>query len=113
MPLLGIGYLITLKGPDREYNKTAYTVFQIGRSLLLSTQVSFVSIIKGKQVILQGLMISITYCFLNDEAQTVLKTHWRRARMVRMVGREGRERRSSMRASLRVSYCEQTQCTSA
>ena len=111
MPLLGFGYLITIVGPHREYNKTAYTVFQIGRSLLLSTQVSYASMKRDTTVFCQGLMISIAYCFLNDEVQTVLRTHWRRARMVRMVGRERRPRTESMRTSLRVSYCEHTQNT--
>ena len=55
MPLLGFGYLITLVGPHREYNKTAYTVFQIGRSVLLSTQVSFVSMIKDVKDYFTGL----------------------------------------------------------
>ena len=56
------------------------------------------------------MVISITYCFCNDEVQTVLRTHWRRKMMVRMVGREGRRRRPTLKTSNRVSYCETTQC---
>ena len=61
-------------------------------------------------LLLQGLLISITYCFLNDEVQRVLRTHWRRAMMVRRVGREGRQRRHTLTTSLRISYCETSQC---
>ena len=39
MPLLGLGYLVTLVPPSRENNEALFTAFQIGRSLLLSTQV--------------------------------------------------------------------------
>ena len=39
MPLLGLGYLVTLIPPHRENNQMAFTAFQIGRSALLSTQV--------------------------------------------------------------------------
>ena len=40
MPLLGMGYLVTLVPPDRQASRAAYQVFSIGRSLLLSTQVT-------------------------------------------------------------------------
>jgi hypothetical protein len=39
LPLLGLGYLVTLVPPSRENNEALFTAFQIGRSLLLSTQV--------------------------------------------------------------------------
>ena len=38
LPMLGFGYIITLVPPDRD-SITYYTVFQIGRSVLLSCQV--------------------------------------------------------------------------
>ena len=40
MPMLGCGYLITLIGPDQD-TVWAYTVFQVLRSLVLSTQVIY------------------------------------------------------------------------
>ena len=40
MPLLGMGYLVTLVPPDKEESMAAYQVFSLARSLLLSTQVS-------------------------------------------------------------------------
>ena len=49
----------------------------------------------------QGLVISIIFGFANEEVQNVLRTHWRRRMMVRMVKREGRERTVSMRVSIR------------
>ena len=39
MPMLGFGYLITMVGPDKTTTPWAYTVFQIVRSVVLSTQV--------------------------------------------------------------------------
>lgn len=71
MPVLGCAYLITLMGPSRDRSPRAYMVFQICRSLILSTQ---------------GLVISLPYCFLNSEVQTRLKKRWERWRMVRSVG---------------------------
>ena len=37
-------------------------------------------------------MISIIFGFANEEVQNVLRTHWKRKMMVRMVKREGRQR---------------------
>merc|ERR1719320_2403038 len=91
-PLLGLGYLLTLIPPHKE--NSFYNVFQIGRSVLLSSQ---------------GLLISFTYCFLNDEVQAVLMRHWRRQQLVRRVGREGRQRRATLTTSLQISYCDPSQ----
>ena len=111
MPLLGMGYLVTLIPPDKEESMAAYQVFSLARSLLLSTQVSSHHTgIWGGFILCQGLMISITYCFVNDEVQTVVMTHWRRRMLVRRVGRE---RKSVARpVELQDSCYEQTLCTS-
>ena len=45
----------------------------------------------------QGLVISIIFCLANEEVQNVLRTHWKRRMMVRMVKKEGRMRSISMR----------------
>jgi hypothetical protein len=37
---------------------------------------------------MQGVMISLSYCYLNSEVQGVVRSHWRRWMMVRRVGRE-------------------------
>ena len=39
MPILGIGYLITMVGPDPS-NPWAHNIFQVIRCVLLSTQVT-------------------------------------------------------------------------
>eukprot|EP00090_Calanus_glacialis_P008808 TRINITY_DN17144_c0_g1_i1.p1 TRINITY_DN17144_c0_g1~~TRINITY_DN17144_c0_g1_i1.p1 ORF type:complete len:483 (-),score=95.59 TRINITY_DN17144_c0_g1_i1:231-1679(-) len=73
IPILGCPYLLTLVGPSREESPHAYIVFQIVRAVVLSTQ---------------GLVISLLYCFLNGEIQCVIRSHWCRWKMVRMVGRD-------------------------
>merc|ERR1719154_280024 len=80
IPLLGFPYLLTLVGPDRDESPQVYTVFQITRAIILSTQ---------------GLVISMLYCFLNGEIQLVVKTHWYRWKMVRTVGRDRRYTQTS------------------
>ena len=50
---------------------------------------------------MQGLVISIIYGFANEEVQNVLRTHWKRRMLVRMVKREGRERTVSLKVSVR------------
>merc|ERR1719356_1124647 len=70
VPLLGCPYLLTLVGPNREDSPQAYTVFQIARASVLSTQ---------------GLVISLLYCFLNSELQAGLSRHWRRWKFNRML----------------------------
>ena len=49
-PLLGLGYLVTLVGPEPSH--PAATAFSLLRSILLSCQ---------------GLLITSAYCFLNTE----------------------------------------------
>ena len=39
IPLLGAPYLLTLMGPSRSESPGAYTVFQITRAIVLSSQV--------------------------------------------------------------------------
>ena len=50
---------------------------------------------------LQGLVISIIFGLANEEVQNVVRSHWRRRMMVRMVKMEGegRQRLASMRLS--------------
>ena len=50
---------------------------------------------------IQGLVISIIYGFANEDVQNVLRTHWKRRMLVRMVKREGRERTVSLKVSVR------------
>ena len=71
MPILGIGYLITIEGPTNI--AWAKDIFQIVRCVLLSTQ---------------GLVISLPYCYLNSEVQEALMVRWRRWRLVRRVEAE-------------------------
>ena len=44
MPMLGCGYLITMVGPDHTATPWGYTAFQIGRSVVLSTQVTLLAV---------------------------------------------------------------------
>lgn len=76
-PLLGISYLLTLWTPNIFQN-----IFIAIRDFILS---------------FQGLVISIIFCLANEEVQNVLRTHWKRRMMVRMVKKEGRMRSISMR----------------
>ena len=43
-------------------------------------------------VTLQGLVISIIFGLANEEVQNVVRSHWRRRMMVRMVKMEGEGR---------------------
>lgn len=67
-PLLGISYIITLFGPT---GGVALLMFKIVRALLLS---------------LQGFVITLPYCFLNNEVRGILKQHWERWQLIRGVG---------------------------
>lgn len=83
-PLLGISYLLTLMVPNIQGNFR--NVFVAVRDFILS---------------FQGLVISIIYGFANEDVQNVLRTHWKRRMLVRMVKREGRERTVSLKVSVR------------
>ena len=54
MPMLGCGYLITMVGPDKDTTPLGHAAFQLGRSVVLSTQ---------------GLVVSLPYCYLNTEVR--------------------------------------------
>jgi len=84
MPMLGFGYLVTMVGPDKDSTPCAYTVFQIVRSVVLSTQ---------------GLVISLPYCFLSGEVQNVVLSHYRRWQLMRTVGKGEMSARTSITAS--------------
>ena len=73
IPLLGFTYMLTLLGPSATDNPTAYTIFQVVRASLLSTQ---------------GAVITLPYCYLNTEVQNVLSIRWRRWRMIKTVESE-------------------------
>jgi len=83
MPILGIGYLVTIVGPDPTMS-WAHNTFQIIRSMLLSTQ---------------GLVISLPYCYLNTEVQSVIRNHYRRWQLIRNVGTGHMSERGSISAS--------------
>ena len=59
------------------------------------------NILQKLNIKMQGLVISIIYGFANEEVQNVLRTHWKRRMLVRMVKREGRERTVSLKVSVR------------
>ena len=82
MPILGIGYLITIETPTTT--SWAKDLFQIIRCVLLSTQ---------------GLVISLPYCYLNTEVQLVIKTHYKRWQLIRNVGTGQNSHRPSISAS--------------
>ena len=75
MPLLGFGHILSLVvSPAVEgLNLPAVlAVYDAVEAVILSSQ---------------GLVISLPYCFLNSEVQGVVRSRWRRWRMVRTVGR--------------------------
>jgi len=84
MPILGCGYLVTMVGPDQTTTPWGYTAFQIIRSTVLSTQ---------------GLVISLPYCYLNSEVQSVVQSHYTRWQLVRSVGREQAHSHTSITAN--------------
>ena len=59
MPMLGCGYLITMVGPDKDTTPLGHAAFQLGRSVVLSTQ---------------GLVVSLPYCYLNTEVRHFVST---------------------------------------
>jgi len=75
MTLLGFGFVITLVvRPSVEAMQVpfAIAVFRAIEAAIMSSH---------------GLVITLPFCFLNTEVQAVVKTHWRRWRMVRNVGK--------------------------
>ena len=88
MPMLGFGYLITMVGPDQATTPWGYTAFQIVRSVVLSTQVICICLVLfNNHISAQGLVISLPYCYLNSEVQTVVHSHYNRWQLIRTVGR--------------------------
>ena len=63
-------------------------------------------------VTLQGLVISIIFGLANEEVQNVVRSHWRRRMMVRMVKMEGegRQRLASMRLSAHEEVVKDIEC---
>ena len=90
IPLLGVTYLLTFIGPNKENNPLSYTVFQAIRVVLLSTQ---------------GAVITLPYCYLNTEVQGVLRTRWDRWRMVRNIEFVPHSTRASVTTA--TMYCTQ------
>ena len=90
IPLLGVTYLLTFIGPNKESNPLGYTVFQAIRVVLLSTQ---------------GAVITLPYCYLNTEVQGVLRTRWDRWRMVRNIDFVPHSTRASVTTA--TMYCTQ------
>ena len=48
---------------------------------------------------LQGLVISLPYCYLNSEVQSVVQSHYTRWQLVRSVGREQAHSHTSITAN--------------
>merc|ERR1719394_1836203 len=84
MPMLGCGYLITMVGPDKDTTPLGHAAFQLGRSVVLSTQ---------------GLVVSLPYCYLNTEVRSVVRNHYRRWQLIRNVGTGHMSERGSISAS--------------
>ena len=96
--MLGCGYLITMVGPDHTATPWGYTAFQIVRSVVLSTQVGAAT--TSSLVIylthMQGLVISLAFCYINSEVQNIVLSHYTRWQLIRSVGsRHGQYRTSS------------------
>ena len=84
MPLLGVGYVMTLLVNP--------TVRSIGVPLLVAASDAMEAVITSTQ----GFVISLPYCFLNSEVQGVVRSHWSRWRMVRTVGKNNTTRANSV-----------------
>ena len=80
IPVLGFTYILTLLGPSATDTPTAYTIFQAVRAALLSTH---------------GAVITLPYCYLNTEVQSILTIRWKRWRMIRIMESECQSRKSS------------------
>merc|ERR1711915_166005 len=86
--LFGVSYLLTFIEPNEDNNPLIHTVFQAMKVLLLSTQ---------------GAVITLPYCYLDTEVQEVLRTRWKRWRMVRSTGMVT----PSIGATARTVHCTQ------
>ena len=84
MPMLGFGHILTLLVNP--------TVRSIGVPLVVAVSDAMEAVIMSTQ----GFVISLPYCFLNSEVQGVVRSHWRRWRMVRMVGKNNNTRANSL-----------------
>jgi len=89
MTLLGFGFVITLVvRPSVEAMEVplAIAIFRAIEAIIISSH---------------GLVITLPFCFLNTEVQAVVRTHWRRWKMVRNVGKSsgGKLINSSCRTS--------------
>jgi len=89
MTLLGFGFVITLVvRPSVEAMEVplAIAIFRAIEAVIISSH---------------GLVITLPFCFLNTEVQAVVRTHWRRWKMVRNVGKSsgGKLINSSCRTS--------------
>ena len=82
MPLLGFGHILTIVVKP--------AVASIGVPLAVVIADAMEAVI----VSTQGFVISLPYCFLNSEVQGVVRTHWKRWKMVRTVGRSSLTRTS-------------------
>ncbi|KAK7467721.1 hypothetical protein BaRGS_00037029, partial [Batillaria attramentaria] len=54
----------------------------------------------------QGIFVSLLYCFMNGEVQSVIKKKWQRFRLSRSVNSRGNRRRSSRTSSVYLSQTE-------
>ena len=84
MPLLGFGHILTMVVKP--------TVESLGLPLAMSVFKAVEAVIVSSQ----GFVISLPYCFFNSEVQGVVRSHWRRWRMVRMVGKNNNTRANSL-----------------
>ena len=95
MPLLGVGHVMTLV--------VRPTVRSIGVPMLVAVSDAMEAVI----VSTQGFVISLPYCFLNSEVQGVVRSHWRRWRMVRMVGKNNNNTRANSLSTNATYYVNQ------
>ena len=88
--MLGCGYLITMVGPDHTATPWGYTAFQIVRSVVLSTQVCAATTTSLVIYLthMQGLVISLAFCYMNSEVQSIVQAHYTRWQLIRGVGKE-------------------------
>ena len=95
MPMLGFGHILTLLVNP--------TVRSIGVPLVVAVSDAMEAVIMSTQ----GFVISLPYCFLNSEVQGVVRSHWRRWRMVRMVGKNNNNTRANSLSTNATYYVNQ------